>query len=131
MIQQVQSDGVTPSPGTSAQTLLHRDDVDGPDIEAPSMYRSASGTYILFFSSNCFATPLYDISYAYSSSPTGGFTKSSVPWKVAPQDGLSGPGGADIHSGGSHMLFHGLQGDGPIRALYAASVAFDGDVVVG
>ena len=48
MIQPVSSDGVTPS--GSASTILHLGAADGPDIEAPSMMRDASGTYILFLS---------------------------------------------------------------------------------
>lgn len=69
MLQEVESDGVTPV--GSAIELIDSGDADGPLIEAPSLIRSSGGEYILFFSSNCYTTTLYDVSYAYASSVTG------------------------------------------------------------
>jgi len=126
-IQPVGSDGVT---FTGSQTnILNLSPADGPDIEAPSMIRDAAGNYILFFSSNCYSTTNYDVSYAYASSPTGPFTKSG-PLYVTGDDGLSGPGGADVYHDAQHMLFHALQSDGR-RFLYAAIINANGDAVTG
>lgn len=126
-IQPVASDGVT---FTGSQTnILNLSPADGPDIEAPSMMRDAAGNYILFFSSNCYSTPQYDVSYAYGNSPTGPFTKSG-PLYVTGTDGLTGPGGADIYHDAQHMLFHALQPGGP-RFLYAAIIDASGDSVTG
>jgi len=126
-IQPVSSNGVTFT--GSASNILNLSPADGPDIEAPSMMRDSSGTYIVFFSSNCYTTTNYDVSYAYSSSPTGGFTKSG-PLYVTGNDGLSGPGGADVDVDGKHVLFHGLQSDGR-RFLYAAIINANGNTVTG
>jgi len=129
MVQTVGSDAVTPQGGPS--TLLHLDPADGPDIEAPSLTRSADGTYFLFFSSNCYSTPQYDVSYATSSSPTGGFAKSGAPLYQTGNDGLTGPGGADADADATHVLFHGLLADGQRRGLYAATVGISGTTVTG
>ena len=88
--------------------ILDRDDSDGPLIEAPSLARSDEGIYFLFFSSNCFTTPLYDTSYATATSITGPYTKTSRPLLIT-GDGpdLVGPGGLDVITDGSAVLFHG------------------------
>jgi beta-xylosidase len=59
MLQQVASDGFTPV-GDPIQ-ILDRDDADGPLVEAPDLIL-VNGVYVLFFSSNCFDSTLYDIS---------------------------------------------------------------------
>lgn len=57
MLQEVDPhDGITLI--GSPTKLLDRDALDGPLIEAPAMYLSTEGIYFLFFSSNCFTTPL-------------------------------------------------------------------------
>lgn len=128
MIQQVDADGVT-MVGDPAQ-LFTNDAADGPDVEAPSMVKGSDGTYIVFFSSNCYSGSLYDVSYAYSSSPTSGFTKSTTPLFVTGDDGLTGPGGADIDADGVHMLIHGEVGTQPgLRELYAVTVSISGSTV--
>lgn len=109
MIQQVGADGATKI-GLPA-TLIVNDLADGPLVEAPSMIKVGS-TYILFFSSNCYSSPLYDVSYAYSQSPTDNFTKASAPLLVTGDQGLTGPGSADPTSDGTRMVLHSLQSDG-------------------
>ena len=105
MIQQVGSDGITLIGG--AVQILDRDDLDGPLIEAPALHRSAEGIYFLFFSSNCFTTPKYDVSYATATNILGPYTKSSRPLLVTSDADLTGPGGMDIIKGGDMIVFHG------------------------
>ena len=64
MIQLVEANGTT-RVGDPIQ-VLDRDLADGPLIEAPSMMKSSEGTYVLLYSSDCYATSLYDVRYATS-----------------------------------------------------------------
>lgn len=105
MLQEVGADGITPIGG--AVQILDRDDLDGPLIEAPALHRSAEGVYFLFFSSNCFTTPKYDVSYATATNIYGPYTKSTRPLLVTSDADLTGPGGMDIIKGGDFIVFHG------------------------
>lgn len=106
MLQEVSAaDGVTPI-GQPTQ-ILDRDDYDGPLIEAPALHRSDEGIYFLFFSSNCFTTPQYDVAYATATNILGPYTKSSRPLLITSDAELTGPGGMDIIKGGSTFVFHG------------------------
>jgi beta-xylosidase len=109
LLQEVGKDGITLI--GKAIKILDRDDRDGPLIEAPSLHRSDEGIYFLFFSSNCFTTPLYDISYATATKIVGPYTKSKRPLLVT-GDGpnLIAPGGMDIIQDGDMILFHGQLG---------------------
>ncbi|GAM83614.1 hypothetical protein ANO11243_016020 [Dothideomycetidae sp. 11243] len=118
VIQQVAADGATKIGAQS--TLIANDPIDGPDVEGPAMIKNA-GSYVLFFSSNCYSTPLYDTSYAYSSSPTGGFVKSDLPLFVTGDLGMTGPGGVDVTVDGARMVMHSLQPDGR-RVLRTTSI---------
>lgn len=106
MLQEVGPDGITNIGGPIQ--ILDRDDSDGPLIEAPALHRSEEGIYFLFFSSNCFTTPLYDTSYATATNIAGPYTKTSRPLLIT-GDGpeLVGPGGLDVVHGGQMVLFHG------------------------
>jgi hypothetical protein len=106
LLQEVGPDGITNIGGPIP--ILDRDDSDGPLIEAPSLHRSDEGIYFLFFSSNCFTTPLYDTSYATATNIAGPYTKTNRPLLIT-GDGpdLVGPGGLDIIHGGTSVLFHG------------------------
>ena len=106
ILQEVGPDGISMIGGPIQ--ILDRDDYDGPLIEAPSLYRSDEGIYFLFFSSNCFTTPLYDTSYATSTNINGPYIKSGRPLLIS-GDGpeLVGPGGLDIITNGNMVLFHG------------------------
>lgn len=65
LLQQVSTqDGVTKIGGPIK--LIDRDPIDGPLVEAPSLTKMSDGTYVLFFSSNCWSTTFYDVSYATS-----------------------------------------------------------------
>lgn len=105
MLQEVGRDGISLIGG--AVQILDRDDIDGPLIEAPSLHRSSEGIYFLFFSSNCFTTPKYDVSYATATNIYGPYTKSSRPLLVTSDADLTGPGGLDIIKDGDLIVFHG------------------------
>ncbi|KAK6430689.1 hypothetical protein LTR95_013152 [Oleoguttula sp. CCFEE 5521] len=130
MIQKVEADGTTKI-GDPTE-ILSNGQYDGPLVEAPSMARSGDGTYILYFSSNCYSTDSYDTSYATGPSPTGPFTKAQYPLLVTGTNGVYGPGGADIDVDSSHMAFHAYVTKGDVggrRAMYTARVRFsDGTV---
>ena len=132
MLQRVrEDDGVTPI-GAAVQ-LLDSGPYDGPLIEAPSMFYR-DGVYFLFFSSNCYSTDDYDISYATANNITGPYIKSSTALMTT-GDGhdVRAPGGADVNKGGSKIAFHGTVGfnaDGsPIRYMYAAVISVAGSDV--
>lgn len=103
MLQKLQGDAMTPT-GSPIQ-LLDRGTADGPLIEAPALTRDAAGNYILFFSSNCFSGSLYDVSYAWSKSISGPYTKYG-PMLVTGTDGLFSPGGLSVAADGVHAIFH-------------------------
>jgi len=105
MLQEVGLDGLSLI-GDAVQ-ILDRDDLDGPLIEAPTLHRSADGIYFLFFSSNCFTTPKYDVSYATATNIYGPYTRSSRPLLITSDADLVGPGGLDIVKGGDLVVFHG------------------------
>lgn len=123
MLQEVAHDGVTLI-GSPVQ-ILDRDDLDGPLIEAPSLHRSAEGIYFLFYSSNCFTTPKYDVSYATATNIHGPYTRSNRPLLITSDAGLVGPGGLDIIKGGNMVVFHGhmtIQND-PAELKQAQSIS--------
>lgn len=130
-IRKMSADGLSFASGSSAIQLLDRDDNDGPLIEAPSMVRSSSGTYFLFFSSNCYAGSQYDIAYATGSSVTGPFTKG--PWLMvtgSPFSNLYSPGGADVTPDGTKLVFHADKGTtADTRQMYTAEISLNGNTV--
>ena len=105
MLQELSpSDGTTPL-GPAIQ-ILDRSDADGPLIEAPNLIK-VDDVYFLFFSSNCFSTPQYDISYAYADVIEGPWTKADVPLLVTGSlFNLTAPGGATATGDGGHLAFH-------------------------
>lgn len=127
MVQQVQSDFHTPIGG--ATQILDRDAADGPLVEAPSLMRAPGGKYVLFFSSNCYSTTAYDISYAFADNIRGPYEKKGPFAETGWASGLSAPGGLDVSHDGQHALFHaGPVGD---RALWVTGISVDeGNLVV-
>lgn len=103
MMQQLAQDGFS-KVGNPFQ-ILDRGQYDGPLIEAPSLIK-ANGIYVLFFSSNCYSSTLYDISYATAPTLSGPYTKSSAPLLVTGNYGLTAPGGATSVDGGGQLVFH-------------------------
>ncbi|KAI4723398.1 Arabinanase/levansucrase/invertase [Aureobasidium sp. EXF-10727] len=125
MLQKLADDGITPV--GSPVKLLDRGDLDGPLIEAPSLMRTSNGKYVLFFSSNCFATSNYDVTYAFADNINGPYVKAG-PMMVTGTDGLYSPGGQSVAADGKHMMFHA--GDvGPAnmgwRAAYTQIITVD------
>jgi beta-xylosidase len=125
MLQQLEADGVTPV--GSPIELLDRGDADGPLIEAPNMLLY-EGTYFLFFSSNCYSTTLYDVSYATASSVRGPFTKSSAPLMVTNNPfEITAPGGATATVDGRSMVFHANCPEG--RCMFESDITISGNIV--
>lgn len=124
MLQQLGADGVTLV--GAATEVLDRSDTDGPLVEAPNLVL-AGGTYVLFFSSSCYSTTLYDVSYATSPSVTGPYTKSTEPLLVTGDYGLTAPGGATSVEGGGEMVFHANCDAG--RCMYETSFSVSDGVV--
>lgn len=137
MLQRMSADG-TATDGSAPVQILDRSDADGPLIEAPSLVRvqdssSAGGwLYILFFSSNCYLTPDYDVSYAYSTNGVAGpYTKAQAP--VAPllqtstrYSQLYAPGGLSITSTGNQVVFMAdLDQSANTRQMYTGTVNID------
>ncbi|MCJ1312143.1 hypothetical protein MMC25_005817 [Agyrium rufum] len=134
MLQQLASNGVTPV-GSPSQ-ILDRSNADGPLIEAPSLVRSSGGTYVLFFSSGCYANDDYDVSYATSTSGVGGpYTKAGYP--VAPllvtgsdNGKLYSPGGLDVASDGVNVVFHADLGTtADTRQMWSGQISISGTTV--
>ncbi|KAF4547253.1 Hypothetical protein D9617_50g044320 [Elsinoe fawcettii] len=123
MLQQVGDDGVSKiGPST---VILRRDDIDGPTIEAPQLIKR-DGLYVLFFSNNCFDSPLYTQSYAYSRDIRGPYRKAARPLYTLGDYGLAGPGGGEVIGDGSKIVFHALQETG-LRYMHVGSLQYNLD----
>jgi beta-xylosidase len=132
MLQQVDgNDGITKI-GDAVQ-ILTNGQYDGPLVEAPSMMRTSGGTYVLFFSSQCYTDANYDTSYATASSVTGPYTKTQYPlFNDGFENGVQGPGGATVDPDSTHMAFHAYASGTPVgqrRAMFVATTSFKNDVV--
>jgi beta-xylosidase len=125
MLQQLAADGVT-AVGDPIE-LLDRGDADGPLIEAPNLVL-VNGVYFLFFSSNCYSTPQYDVSYATASSVKGPFTKSSAPLMVTNDPfEITAPGGAQATDDGTNLVFHANCDVG--RCMFERAIGISGTLV--
>jgi beta-xylosidase len=122
MLQQLAPDGITPV--NVPIELLDRGDADGPLIEAPNMIL-VNGVYFLFFSSNCYTTTLYDVSYATATSVKGPFTKSSAPLMVTnnPYE-VTAPRGATATTDGKAISFHANCPGG--RCMFKRAITISG-----
>ncbi len=129
MIQPMEADGVTPR-GRPTK-ILDRSDADGPLVEAPSLVWSREGVYVLFFSSNCFAGPNYDTSYATASNIMGPYTKSGRPLLVTGSgNNLYSPGGTDVLADGKKIVFHADKGTSArTRQMYVGEITISGTTV--
>ncbi|KAH7384727.1 putative arabinan-endo 1,5-alpha-L-arabinase [Cadophora sp. MPI-SDFR-AT-0126] len=120
----LQGDWMTPDGAPTK--ILGRDDNDGPLVEAPSL-NLREGIYYLFFSSNCYSTRDYDVSYATAKSLDVMFDKAHAPAAPLLQSGdfgLSGPGGADVNQHGNKIASHtNLNGDdASVRGMWVATI---------
>ncbi|KAF9222898.1 glycoside hydrolase family 43 protein [Gyrodon lividus] len=126
MLQAMEADGLTPV-GDPVQ-ILDRGVYDGPLIEAPVLILH-EGTYVLSFSSNCYNTDLYDISYATAPFVFGPYTKAASPLLVTGDYNLTAPGGATSRPDGNFMVFHATVNSNPLtRYMYTATVTWDGNI---
>lgn len=119
MLQKLESDGVTPV-GDPVE-ILNINSSDGPLVEAPDIIRTEQGMYYLFFSSNCYSNPAYDVKFAWSQSLQGPYTRAPRPLLQTGDYGLRSPGGADISSDGKKMAFHAYCSETD-RCMYVAAI---------
>ena len=134
MAQRMSADGLS-TDGSAPVQLLDRGDADGPLTEAPAIMRvadssSAGGNlYFLFFSSNCYSSSLYDVSYAYSTSGIEGpYTKSSAPLLLTgnPYSQLYAPGGLSTGLDGTSVIFMADQEQSSgTRVVYTGQLSID------
>ncbi|KAL1297528.1 hypothetical protein AAFC00_006100 [Neodothiora populina] len=125
MLRKLASDALTPVGGPIE--MIDRSQLDGPLVEAPSLVRTSSGKYVLFFSSNCFASSNYDVTYAFADRITGPYVKRG-PMLMTGTDNLYSPGGADVAADGVHVAFHaGNVGPNNAnwRSMYTMSITID------
>ncbi|KAB8437446.1 hypothetical protein FH972_025124 [Carpinus fangiana] len=121
MLQRVDATG-TQLTGPASK-ILDRDPIDGPLVEASSLTRTKDGNYVLFFSSNCYNGPWYDLSYAIADRVEGPYEKSG-PLLWPGSLGLHSPGGADVAPEGDRIVLHA--GQVGRRHMYAVDIAIDG-----
>ena len=130
MLQALDDDGVTPI-GDPVQ-ILSRGEADGPLIEAPYLILH-DGTYVLFFSSNCFNGPYYDTSYATASAIAGPYTKTGTPLLLPGGDNgaLYSPGGASVSADGTQIVFHAdsESDNADVRQMWTAGISISGTTV--
>ncbi|RMY09960.1 hypothetical protein D0866_14548 [Hortaea werneckii] len=124
MLQQVGQDGHTLI--GSPQQLITNGALDGPYVEAPSLTKMGD-KFFLFFSSQCFATPKYDVSYAIADNIKGPYTRHG-PLFVTGSYGMTAPGGLDIAVNGNRAVWHGNYGSG--RAMYTGTLKLNGNQIV-
>ncbi|KAK8209815.1 glycosyl hydrolase [Phyllosticta capitalensis] len=140
MLQAVDSSGLQPI-GTPTVLLQHAGLADDGLIEAPSLFKTARGTYILFFSSGCFNSDNYTVSYATADAVTGPYTRAAAPLLATGSVGqgvgfeegsggvLRSPGGMDVYWDGRHMVLHADYPDVDTRALWIAEIDVTDGVV--
>jgi len=125
MLQQVNADDGYTKIG-DAKEILNRDEIDGPLIEAPSLFKM-DGIYFLSFSSNMYDNCDYAGSFATSKSVTGPYKKAqhpNAPILTKNTEGLCGPGGADmivVPNSVNIMVFHGWNAEKTKRYMYATA----------
>ncbi|KAF2087839.1 glycoside hydrolase family 43 protein [Saccharata proteae CBS 121410] len=138
ILQALLPDGITPI-GPPITLLNNAGLSDSGVIEAPSLIKSWSGTYFLFFSSGCYDTDTYTVSYATAPSITGPYTRRGALLKTgdAGSSGagvaLQSPGGADVYWDNRHMVFHATTsaaGAQLVRELYVAEISVQGTTVL-
>ncbi|TVY29053.1 putative arabinan endo-1,5-alpha-L-arabinosidase [Lachnellula hyalina] len=124
-LQRLEDDGYTPAGGY--MDILDHIEGDGPYIEAPRIIL-VDGVYFLFFSSNCYLTPEYDVKYATASAIRGPYTRSSNQLlQTGMPFNLTAPGGAQITRDGNFMVFHANCDNG--RCMYERQIRVSGTTV--
>lgn len=119
MLQELQSDGVTPV-GDPVE-ILNITPADGPLVEAPNIIRAHDGSYYIFFSSHCFNSPKYNVKYAHSHALKGPYIRAALPLLQTGDFALRSPGGATATTvNGTKLVFHANCNTG--RCMYAAGI---------
>ncbi|QDS72529.1 hypothetical protein FKW77_000253 [Venturia effusa] len=124
VLQEVATDGITKI--GSKITLLNREDIEGPCIEAPSIAYIRE-KYFLFYSSNCWDSGFYDVKFATADSVYGPYKKGGQ-LLISPNLGLINPGGAETVIDGKFVTFHA--GPPGKRYMYTGRMDFDGDSTI-
>lgn len=85
--------------------LLNNDGTSDTGVtEAPSLVKSDSGEYVLFFSRNCYSSINYTVSYATADNVAGPYTRRGDLLLGGDNSaGLAGTGGSDVLWDGVHM----------------------------
>lgn len=122
MLQQVSVDNGFTKIGLPTPLIVN-DPADGPYVEAPALTKMPDGTYVLYYSSNCYVTPLYDVSYATSRNIKGPYKKFGGLIQTGTY-GLTAPGGLDMAINGDHAVFHANWNGG--RAMFTALIRGQG-----
>ncbi|PSR78878.1 glycosyl hydrolase family 43 protein [Coniella lustricola] len=125
MLQEMNVNDWTTPVGDPVQ-ILDRTAADGTLIEAPYIIGTSDGHYILFYSSNCFTDPTYDVKYAVATSITGPYTRRGSLLTTGSY-GLASPGGASSTPGGDVLVFHANCTVG--RCLHTIDMSISGGVV--
>ncbi|KAI2641518.1 glycoside hydrolase family 43 protein [Hypomontagnella submonticulosa] len=124
MLQEVADDGVTQI-GDAVQ-IFDRSDDDGPLVEAPSLLRTGTGLYILFFSSGCYLEPSYNVNYATSTALKGPYQRAPRPMIRTGEYTLQAPGGATAVNIGDRVgvAYHANCQQG--RCMHTSHTVVDG-----
>ncbi len=125
MLQAVAADGVTLQ-GGPVELLDNAGVSDDGVVEAPSLVKSAYGQYVLFFSSGCYSTADYTVSYAVSNGGIDGTYERQAPLLQTGDYGLYGPGGADVLWDARHIVFHADLGNSSVvRQMYVSEIEIE------
>ncbi|KAI8946383.1 glycoside hydrolase family 43 protein [Xylaria longipes] len=124
MIQQMNRDAMT-LVGSPSKILDNVGANNDGIVEAPSLYKIADGSYVLFYSAHCYSSDNYDIEAAFSSTINGAYTNRVIVMNTANPYRIYGPGGLDLDPNGHSVVFHGrLAANNPtgVRELYSADI---------
>lgn len=126
-LQEVKADGIT-LVGKPIE-LMDWQEGDFGSIEAPAIYKTPLGKYVLTYSKGNTATAKYTASYAVANKVTGPYVRKGDVLKTG-DFGLNAPGGAEITWNGERMVFHEMMQ--PIgqpyknqRKMHAANIEVD------
>ena len=105
--------------------LLDRTAADGPYIEGPSIARSVDATYALFFSSQCYNGPDYNVKYATATSVKGPYQRNDTALLKPGDMGLFSPGGASVNRDANRIVFHANEkyNDPAVRLMYISEIS--------
>ncbi|KAK1760631.1 family 43 glycosyl hydrolase [Echria macrotheca] len=116
MLQRVDASDGTTALGDPVEILDREQEADGPLVEAPDLFRTENGTYVLLYSNQCWDSPGYTVSYATSDTVGGHYVKRGVLLGTGDWE-LTAPGGATVadpdpapddgtETEGGWMVFH-------------------------